>query len=231
MKDSQQNQNRYRNSTETMKPENEQLTCPLDDVILVDAKIDLHVAYKAVGAWAHLSSDARMPDYKPVWILAAVDAYSRAILAISVLSGPPTVNDSVELVDALSGHDAVAKGWPEWLPHGKLEKIHADESPAFCGDAFQDAVRKLTGKKPQSLRGRPVFAGRGERVIRSVFSAPRIVEAFADIAHAVDGEHLDDAKIVAAMAAIHNEAPQRGLGGLTPKAFVISACATMDDAA
>jgi len=221
----------YRSMNKAMKSGNTPPSRPLEGVILVDAKVDLHIAYKAVGAWEGLSSDVRVPDYKPAWILAAVDAYSRVILAITVHSGPPTVIDWVALIDAMAGHGAVSKGWPAWFPHRKPEEIYADENPAFYSAAFQGAVRQLTGKDPQSLRVNSVIAGRGERVLRGVFGAPRIAKAFAEIAHTEGGERFDDAKVVAAMAAVHNETPQRGLGGYTPKAFVISAGAAMDDAA
>ncbi len=218
MQHSKRDQIGYRSMTHTTPSR------PLEDVILVDAKVDLHIAYKAVGAWQGLSSDIGVPDYKPAWVLAAVDAYSRAILAATVHSGPPTVSHSVALIDALS------KGWPEWLPYRKPGVINADENLVFYSAAFQDAVRQLTGTEPHSLRSRPVIAGRGERVLRSVFGAPRIAKPFAEIAHTEDGERFDDAKVVAAMVAIHNETPQRGLEGFTPKALVNST-GTMDDAA
>jgi len=221
----------YRSMTHTMNTGDTPPSRPLEDVILADAKVDLHIAYAAVGAWQGLSSDIGVPDYKPAWVLAAVDAYSRAVLAITVHSGPPTVSHSLALIDALSGPDALSKGWPEWLPYRKPGVINADENLVFYSAAFQDAVRQLTGTEPHSLRSRPVIAGRGERVLRSVFNAPCIAKASAEIAHTEDTQRFDDAKVVAAMAAIHNETPQRGLEGFTPKAFVNSAGATMDDAA
>lgn len=209
------------------------VTRPLERVEMDEWRIDLQTVLKDAGAWANLADSARAAvERARLWLIVAIDAYTRCILAARVIDNPSSTAAVATI--AMAVHDkakfaAAAGCQTPWDYHGTMETLVTDHGSAFIAHETRAAATDLGVEMLFPPAKSPQNRARIERFFRTIhtqlvalfdgrsFEDPVAKGDYESEAHAVvDPEELGRV-IVRWIVDVYHNTPHNGLGGETPR--------------
>jgi putative transposase len=197
-------------------------------------QVSLQTILQDAGAWSRLTSEqkAQVPRVR-TWLSAAIDTTTRCILALRLLSAPPSAASAISALEMIVTDksplsDAVRAQTP-WDMHGVFETIAMDSGAAFIAGATQAVIRDLGSEPLYPPSGMPQMRAHIERAFRTLgqralngvpgqtFENVVAKGDYDSVGNAcLDVEELNRTLIRYVVDVYHNT-PHHGLAGETPR--------------
>lgn len=207
---------------------------PLERVEMDEWCVSLQTLLMDAGVWSKLPRDVRRRVAKVrVWVSVAIDAATRCILAIHVISDSPSANSAVATLQmAVSDKRALAKAagcTTPWDMSGPPDTISTDTGSSWFSYEFRAAGTDLGSEVMFAPVGMPQMRARIERVFSTMHT--QLIARFdgrtfensvvkgeydSEARVTIDVEELTKMLIRYVVDVYHNE-PHGGLGGETPR--------------
>ncbi|WP_276120049.1 Mu transposase C-terminal domain-containing protein [Pararhizobium qamdonense] len=210
-----------------------QVKRPLEIVEMDEHEVDLMVMFTKNGIWDLFPREVqvRIEKMGRVWLSAALDAFTRSLCGLKILTGSPDGSSAVATLAMVAQQKdrvaALAGARSPWPQGGTPGAIHTDAGTGYTSSKFEIAVMMLTGQHRIPPSKHPHLRARMERFFRTInqryihlFSG----QTFSSIlkkdeydsekhAHLTDGEFAD--LIVRLIVDCYHNTKHRALG-MTP---------------